>query len=389
MQTEPWNSDLLDFLGSDFAIHGYDLKHTLRSIANSQAYQSRCEVLSNATTGDYQYAGPRAKRMTAEQFLDTLWQLTGTAPTEMHAKFLRGKLDPKMTKSLSTSAQWIWSSNGRPSAAAGEKRSFRKRFDLSNDVLRGGAVATCDNKFTLYLDGKEIAKGENWQVPTLISLGPLKQGAHELLIVGENLGDAPNPAGLFFEARLGEGETAIALVTDTSWQWSAKLPKKGKFANEPSDWQSAVALANQGTWAAVQDDLRTGLARASYTPTLMVRAALRKADPMMRALGRPNRDQIVSMRPNELSTLEAINLANGAAVAQILSDGSVNLMKRQWQSPAEFVDWLYIQSLAREPSIQEQQIAGELLGNEEVLTARGVEDLLWAVVMLPEFQIVR
>src|SRR5213076_3358630 len=34
MQTEPWSSDLLDFLADDFAAHGYDLKHTLRLIAN-------------------------------------------------------------------------------------------------------------------------------------------------------------------------------------------------------------------------------------------------------------------------------------------------------------------------------------------------------------------
>ncbi len=77
MQTEPWSSDLLDFLGSDFAEHGYDLKHTLRLIATSQAYQSRCELLNGEDNGKYHFAGPRAKRMTAEQFVDTLWQLTG------------------------------------------------------------------------------------------------------------------------------------------------------------------------------------------------------------------------------------------------------------------------------------------------------------------------
>ena len=62
--TEPWNSDLLDFLGSDFAQHGYDLKHTLRLIATSQAYQSRCELLNSEDNGKFQFAGPRAKRMT-------------------------------------------------------------------------------------------------------------------------------------------------------------------------------------------------------------------------------------------------------------------------------------------------------------------------------------
>ncbi len=133
MQTEPWNSDLLDFLGSDFAEHGYDLKHTLKLIATSQAYQSRCELLSGEENGKYHFAGPRAKRMTAEQFIDTLWQLTGAAPTKMDAKFLRGKIDSAAAKDQQLTAKWIWSSAGNPPAAAGENvpsarsSSLRKR----------------------------------------------------------------------------------------------------------------------------------------------------------------------------------------------------------------------------------------------------------------------
>ncbi len=64
--------------------------------------------------------------------------------------------------------------------------------------------------------------------------------------MAENLGDAPNPAGFYFEALIGQGEATIKLVTDKSWQWSATLPKdNGKFEQEPTDWQAAVPLANQ------------------------------------------------------------------------------------------------------------------------------------------------
>ncbi|MCC6508979.1 MAG: DUF1549 domain-containing protein [Pirellulaceae bacterium] len=408
MQTEPWNADLLDFLGSDFAEHGYDLKHTLRLIANSQAYQSRSEILSGEDIRAYQYAGPRARRMTAEQFIDTLWQLTGSAPTKMDAKFLRGKLDPELARQLKLGAQWIWSSTGQPPAAAGEKRSFRKKFTLDQAVDRGGAVIDCDNKFTLYVDGKKVASGDNWNVPSAISLGPLAKGEHELLIVGENQGDSPNPAGLYFEARFdnkprgdkpsgdkpksdkpdSHSQSVTTIVSDSSWEWSATLPRdNGKFAKVPDDWQPAVPLANQGTWAAVTGELQNALARANHVPMRMMRAALLKADPLMRSLGRPNRDQIVSMRPNDLSTLEALDLANGSQVAKILSDGSSNLLARDWRGAAEFTEWLYLQALCRQPSTEELAIAVEMLGDQ--LSARGVEDLLWAVVMLPEYQIVR
>ncbi len=391
MQTEPWNSDLLDFLGSDFADHGYDLKHTLRLIANSQAYQSRCELLNSEDSGKYQYAGPRAKRMTAEQFIDTLWQLTGAAPTKMDAKFLRGKVDPALAKQQAIVGQWIWSSNGSTPAPAGEKRAFRKKIHLDKDVDSGGAVISCDNAFTMFLDGKKVASGDNWQAPTIAALGAIKAGDHVLLVVGENQGTGPNPAGLFCEVQFGAGAAAIKVATDDSWEWSANVPKdNGKFAKEPKDWQPAVPLANQGTWAAIDGQLRSGLAQATNGTQHMVRAALLKADPLMRTLGRPNRDQIVSMRPNDLSTLEALDLANGAQIAKILSEGSAKLLERDWgkQPNINFINWLYEQALSRRPTADEHAVATEILGDEK-LTARGVEDLLWAVVMLPEFQWVR
>ena len=39
------------------------------------------------------------------------------------------------------------------------------------------------------------------------------------------------------------------------------------------------------------------------------------------------------------------------------------------------------------PNNEELSIANELLG--QPLSARGIEDLLWVVIMQPEFQIVR
>ena len=85
MQTEPWSDDLLDYLAVDLADNGYDLKSTMRLIATSQAYQSQAVALDEQPSGpDFVYAGPIAKRMTAEQFVDALWQITDTGPKEPH-----------------------------------------------------------------------------------------------------------------------------------------------------------------------------------------------------------------------------------------------------------------------------------------------------------------
>ncbi len=92
MQTEPWNADLLDYLAVHLADHGYDLKQTIELLATSQAYQSQSQVVAKGTDDHgYVYAGPRAKRLTAEQFVDCVWQLTDSAPTRFDAPVLRGK----------------------------------------------------------------------------------------------------------------------------------------------------------------------------------------------------------------------------------------------------------------------------------------------------------
>jgi mono/diheme cytochrome c family protein len=111
-----------------------------------------------------------------------------------------------------------------------------------------------------------------------------------------------------------------------------------------------------------------------------VRASLVTSTALMRSLGRPNREQIVTTRPEELSTLEALDLTNGRELADLLDRGAKNLHKRHPDWPAErFVEWLYLSALGRRPTAT------------EVETARDMElaDLLWAVLMLPEFQLVR
>jgi hypothetical protein len=107
----------------------------------------------------------------------------------------------------------------------------------------------------------------------------------------------------------------------------------------------------------------------------------------MRSLGRPNRDQIVSVRPSELTTLEAIDLSNGHTLADTLQRGSQNLLERKWDSPAHFIRWLYEIALSREPTTKEQAVLSEALG--ERLSEQGIQDVLWTVIMLPEFQLVR
>jgi mono/diheme cytochrome c family protein len=75
MDAEPWNNDLLDWLAADFAANGYDMQRLLKIIMTSRAWQQASVPPESGKT--YTFRGPYSRRLTAEQFVDTLSLLTG------------------------------------------------------------------------------------------------------------------------------------------------------------------------------------------------------------------------------------------------------------------------------------------------------------------------
>ena len=50
------------------------------------------------------------------------------------------------------------------------------------------------------------------------------------------------------------------------------------------------------------------------------------ADPLTVALGRPNREQVTTSRAAAATTLQALELANGATLANVLEQGAKKLL---------------------------------------------------------------
>jgi mono/diheme cytochrome c family protein len=423
MQTPPFNADLLDYLAAHLADNAYDLKKTLALICESQAYQSRVERLAaNADEQGYSYGGPRAKRLTAEQFVDAVWQLTGAAPQRIDAPVVRGKrlaspasppadrtvagtaagtvsgtaagnVAGKSVAAATNAAEWIWSTDGTgsPPPPSDQTITLRHRFSLPAAPTHAVAALTVDNSYVLYVNGRRVAADDTWETVEVVSLaGFVKAGDNEILLVAKNGGAGPNPAAACFEARItAPGQPTTLVRSSSAWEWSSKSPGgNGKFAAEPTDWAKAVAASNPGTWQTrVADEFAAAAALGAASRLPMVRASLMKNDFLMRALGRPHREQIVSVRPAELTTLEAIDLNNGQILANYLQQGGRNLAGRRWESPDALIDWLFRFALSRPPTADESAAAREALGAQ--ITPQGVEDLLWCVAMLPEFQLVR
>ena len=398
METKPWNEDLLDYLGAEFGDKKYDLKELIFLIATSEAYRTEVErIQERESQVDYQFAGPQAKRMTAEQFVDAVWQLTGAAPKTIDAPVVRGRPSEPVVKEVGElQGRWIWSESATAGKvpAAGEKITFRKKFSLNGQAKRGSGVITCDNSYVLWINGHKIAEDSNWENVEAFDPTPyLVSGENELIVLGANGGNGPNPAALYFEMLLETDSGMTRVATGTDWEVTHSVADaQGKVVGDSVKWSVAIEAA--GPWGGrLKNELQQTLSRGLTIGNKMVRASLLKGDFLMRSLGRPNRDQVVTVRPTELTQLEAMDLSNGQTLADWLKQGA-----SQWHAAAQkgdggskagkqVIEQLYLQALCRSPSAAEWEAINELVGDE--IEAVEFEDILWAVVMLPEFQYIR
>jgi hypothetical protein len=119
--------------------------------------------------------------------------------------------------------------------------------------------------------------------------------------------------------------------------------------------------------------------------TNRVRASLVAADPLSTALGRPNREQVVSSRPTVATTLQSLELTNGETLSKLLRQAAETLAG-SGTAPEPLVEGIYLSALGRGPTAGEKELARSMVG--EPVRREGVEDLLWVTAMLPEFQLI-
>jgi hypothetical protein len=78
MDGKPWSPEVLDWVASDFVANRYDVKRLIRTVLTSRAYQMPSVVRSGEPPSrGYVFAGPEVRRLTAEQFADAVGAITG------------------------------------------------------------------------------------------------------------------------------------------------------------------------------------------------------------------------------------------------------------------------------------------------------------------------
>jgi hypothetical protein len=391
-------------MGWEFARTGYDLKAALRLIATSRAYQAQAvQRKKEDSEGGFVFRGPRAKRMTAEQFMDAVWQMTETAPKSWDAPVRRGMPREDLVATNPWKATWIGASGaGEVGALDGSTdakkrvRVIRKLLDLPSKPQKAVCVFASLRDVRLFVNGAEL------KAPHVRRHGHVSELSLEsVLAAGENsvvlvFPEAGEKAGICMGIELSfKDGAARSVFSGEDWEWSGSfnedMLKGGKLAVKAPEFKQARWLPVETVSNPTAEDVSSAKLQRDYVwalqPQPLARASVVKADLLMRTLGRPNRDQIVTSRPQELSTLEALDLSAGARLSEILKAGTGKILQKKAGSPGELVDWLYDFSLCRRASSEEKAAALEALGPKP--SAESLEDLLWAIVVSPEFQLVR
>ncbi len=395
-----WNADLLDWLAADFAANGHDLKHTMRLICNSHAYQLPSQ---ENREGKYVFCGPLPKRLQAEQFVDALSTLSGQWQDSRAFQRLDGRkqggqigavnkvltahaMKPTPNPAAKFSVKlpdpaWIWDQKESASFAPLETVYLRKTFTVRSVPKTAPTVATCDNEFILYVNGQRARAGKNWATPAIFEITRyLRKGLNVIAVEATNT--AAGPAGFIMRTQLGNDW----LLTDDTWLVTKEKQNKWNQPGfETRGWKHA---ANAGPAGRAPWNLASTFNphNALNNQITDVRAVLSRLDPLQLALGRPNRDQVVTSRSSQPTLLQSLELTNGTTLDKTLKIAAAKWLGSE-MNPISMSNSIYRTALSRPPNQDELKIALDLLGENP--SQESTADLLWIIVMLPEFQLIR
>jgi hypothetical protein len=293
---------------------------------------------------------------------------------------------------------------------------LRKQLVLTDKPARVAAVTSCDNEFVLTINGRKVASGADWTRPASLDLTPyFTAGVNTIAVEAINWPDAVTGKGLghrkessagfiFFAAGFYDGQSTAATpgmavsrdhahYVSPAWTigsdetWLCSQEHVDGWASPDFDttgWKHASKLTGTtaGPWK-LGDALTAAIRR--QVPPNEIRSVLFNEDPLSRAMGRPNREQVVTRRDSIATTLQALELTNGSTLDEILKVGASNWLRSGLSAP-DLSRRIFEVALGRLPSPAEIDAALQIVGATP--SQEGVEDLLWAVVMLPEFQMI-
>jgi hypothetical protein len=144
------------------------------------------------------------------------------------------------TSAFSASALYIWYPQDTTKVS---DRYFRKSFQLDAKLLTAQLHITCDNAYTVWVNGQEVGRGKSWEkVDAYNVLKHLKTGNNVIAVAAHNDGA---DAGLIAELVMNAGKDSTPPVaTDASWRCAKQSGINWQqIAFDDSQWQKSQVIA--------------------------------------------------------------------------------------------------------------------------------------------------
>ena len=397
MDGVPWSPALLDWVASDFVEQRYDVKRLIQTILTSRAYQ----MPSVARTGEpptrgYVFAGPEVRRLTAEQFGDAIGAIAG---------------------------EWnVYPGRPAPAAAGGARRGgaggpppsmppiagvYGREWRIqSSNLTRALGRPVRDQVHSLRpsqastLQALELVNGE-------IFTQRLSRGARRML--GEL---PPEPLSLYNRTVAGRTAAPSAFEVDVSRASKLWLIVQENGSNVPEVLQPAWAQAELvGPGGAVAlssltpvdaSGLRTGsgpilVASSNGTGVRVKNPSVLVYDIAGRGFTRLR--GVIGLENKQSEIGSTLN----PQLRFFVFDAEPNMERLVPPAPepplpagpaltdaAQAIDRVFWHALGRAPSAAERRVAESALRDPargSRPSPQGLADLLWAVTMKPEFQL--
>jgi hypothetical protein len=398
MDAQPWSPALLDWLASDFVAHEYDVRHLLATIMTSRAYQLPVVVRDGEPPArGYVFRGPEVRRLSAEQFADAIGALTG---------------------------EWSIAPPPRPPATTTTRRP-EPGDPLPTQPVRFGTAArewrTPSTSLTRALGRPirdQVTSTRATDASTLQALeltngavlsGRLARAARRLL------GQLPDdPRSLYMRAVEGRRATSSRFVVDVRGVDTLWLVVEEAGSNVPAAMLPAWAdaeLVGPSAGARLADlkpldarGLRDGAGPiavpASRGDGIRVRnpsvvaydIAGRGFTELRGVIGLENRRADIGATLNPALRFYVFGVEPNLDRLRPAMPGDPQPPPETVATAGEAVNRVYEHLLGRAPTPAERRVAEAALrapdGGDRP-SPEGLADLLWAVLMMPEFQLIR
>jgi uncharacterized protein DUF1549/uncharacterized protein DUF1553/cytochrome c len=416
MDGVPWSPGLLDWLAGDFVDGGYDLKRLMATIVSSKAYQMRAVPRVGEQPGTFVFRGPEVRRLTAEQFGDAIGAITGDWNVyQPPASSQQGRGTPNAGGgNANTAAQVAAVVPAGPPPGRYTREWQTPASSLARALgrpIRDQVFSTRSTVATT-VQALELVNGErlaNW----------LLRGARNML------GELPSPPAALFVTPINsrggragqppQSRTAPALfdvdISGASRLWFIVQDANSTAVDKAEAvWARGEFVGADGAVTPMTDltPIDESALRVGSGPVVLddatVASGVRVKTPSRLAYDISGRG---FTRVRGVVGLEnASNLAQGETIlGRFLIFGAEPDMDRlvppapgtplppgpRLTTPTQVVDRVYWYALGRAPSAEERTIALDALSDSTRpgrISAEGLADLLWAVLMKPEFQLI-